>query len=233
MTEVEQNNDSNYVFQPGYHGGVASDIPLDQLNKCTDNKIDMDFTLNKKASIDSDPGSVTLETQQSQGSGLYRLDNTYGCDCGLKKARDVQLSQPFVNFQGGLGWIGEKGCLIDSDSNVRFDILTNKKYINQLPHLVNQGFFGKGSFDVDTESIIRDSKITKLDRPCNVLAGSSTLQYSITPMISRLESEVQDPLNLIPEDSMKSWPRGGLPSRQMARNRDYINRCKEKEANRK
>ena len=65
MTEVEENN--NYVFQPGYHGGVASDIPLDQLNKCTDNKIDMDFTLNKKASIDSDPGSVTLETQQSQG----------------------------------------------------------------------------------------------------------------------------------------------------------------------
>ena len=34
MTEVEQNNDANYVFQPGYHGGVASDIPLDQLNKC-------------------------------------------------------------------------------------------------------------------------------------------------------------------------------------------------------
>ena len=33
MTEVEQNNDANYVFQPGYHGGVASDIPLDQLNK--------------------------------------------------------------------------------------------------------------------------------------------------------------------------------------------------------
>ena len=46
MTDVEQNNDANYVFQAGYHGGVASDVPLDQLNKCTDNKIDMDFTLN-------------------------------------------------------------------------------------------------------------------------------------------------------------------------------------------
>ena len=47
MTEVEQNNDANYVFQAGYHGGVASDVPLDQLNKCTDNKVDMDFTLNQ------------------------------------------------------------------------------------------------------------------------------------------------------------------------------------------
>ena len=172
MTEVEQNNDANYVFQAGYHGGVASDVPLDQLNKCTDNKVDMDFTLNKKASIDSDPGAVTLETQQSQGSGLYRLDNTYGCDCGLKKARKVQLSQPFVNFQGGLGWIGEKGCLIDSDSEMRMAELTNKRFINQFPQLQNQGFFGKGVFHVDKETELRDSDITSDDRPCNSLSGS-------------------------------------------------------------
>ena len=45
------------------------------------------------------------------------------------------------------------------------------------------------------------------------------------PMIDRVKSEVQDPRHLIPEDSMQSWVRGGLPSRQISRNVDYIQRC--------
>ena len=152
----------------------------------------------------------------------------YGCDCNLEEAREVQLKQPSINFNGGKGWIGEKGCLVENDSQLRFSGLTNKKYINQFRNMQNQGFFGKGSYAVDTESILRDSQITRVDRPCNVLSGSSTLPFSITPMIKKLENEVQNPKNIIPEDSMESWIRGGIPSRQIARNIDYLKRCNEK-----
>lgn len=209
------------VTANGYHGGFVSQLPVDQLKKCSDNELDIDFTLNNKGSLSSDPAVVNLEIQQSFGPSNYHLDNMYGCDCGLEKAREVQLSQPYVNFKGGNGWMGEKGCLIDKDSDVRFDILTNKKYINQLPNLTNQGFFGKGVYDVDAESVIRDSLITSVDKPCNI-SGSTTLPYSVTPMIERLESEVQDPIHIIPELSMDIWVRGGLPSRQIARNADYL-----------
>ena len=41
-------------------------------------------------------------------------------------------------------------------------------------------------------------------------------------MITRLEQEVQDTKNIIPEDSMDSWIRGGLPSRQIVRNKEYM-----------
>jgi hypothetical protein len=218
MAEVEN------VTVNGYHGGFSSELPTEQLKKCSENDIDMDFKLNSKASLNSDPAVVNMEIQQALGASNYNLDNMYGCECGLEKAREVQLSQPYVNFKGGNGWMGEKGCLIDNDSNVRFDILTNQRYINQLPNLLNQGFFGKGAFDVDTESIIRDSSMTTVDKPCNVLSGSTTLPYSITPMVDRLEKEVQDPIHIIPEDSMQTWPRGGLPSRQIARNVDYLRR---------
>jgi len=216
------------IVSNGYHGGFLSKIPETQLQKCSDAQTDMNFSLEQRSSLKSDLSYVNVEYQQSIGPGSYYLDNTYGCDCGLDKARDVQLSQPAINFQGGLGWMGEKGCLIDNDSKVRFDELTNKKYINQLPNLQNQGFFGKGDYDVGTESIIRVGNTTKLDRPCNVFAGSTTLPYSITPMIPQLNREVQDTQHIIPEDSMDSWVRGGLPSRQIVRNADYMKRCQSK-----
>ena len=70
--------------------------------------------------------------------------------------------------------------------------------------------------------------MTRIDRSCNVLSGSSTLEYSITPMINKLEKEVQNPKNIIQEDSLDSWIRGGIPSRQVARNIDFIKRCDQK-----
>ena len=105
---------------------------------------------------------------------------------------------------------------------------TNKNYIHQLPNLLNQGFFGKGEYDVDAESLIYNADLTTEQRPCNPLSGSTTLPYSITPMISKLEKEVQETKNIIPEDSMDVWVRGGLPTRQIVRNLDYMRRIQEK-----
>ena len=157
----------------------------------------------------------------------------YGCDCGLEKVREVQLSQPNINFNGGKGWMGENGCGIDTDSILRIgdntnEKLTNKNFIHQYPNLLNQGFFGKGNYDVDKETNLYNSDLTTEQKPCNALSGSTTLPYSITPMIAKLENEVQDTDNIIPEDSMDVWVRGGLPTRQIVRNLDYMRRLQEK-----
>ena len=219
MTELKNN-----VFLNGYHGGVKSDVNQFQLQNCSENEIKDSFKLDQKSSLKDDEAAIDFETRQSLGPGNYHIDNMYGCDCSLEKAREVQLSQPSVNFNGGKGWMGEGGCLIDNDSELRFDIMTNKKYINQLPSSINIGFYGKGPFDVDVESEIRDSLIVSEDRPCNVLSGVSTYDLSVTPMIGKLSNEVQNTKNIIPEDSMGSWVRGGLPSRQIARNKEYMER---------
>ena len=225
----------------------------------------VDPQLFKQSRTLNDISTSRLDIHQSMAVGAYNLDNMYGCDCGLEKAREVQLSQPAINFKGGLGWIGEKGCLVDNDNKLRFSEQTNMNYIHQLPNLqtngffgkgeqkvdeesnffhsdltnlrfINQlpnsqtnGFFGKGNYNVDNETILQSSNITKLDRPCNVLSGVSieNLQPALFPMNDRLKSEVQDPKHIVPEDSMTSWVRGGLPSRQIARNVDYINRCEQ------
>tara|TARA_B100000214_G_scaffold341839_1_gene289217 strand:- start:134 stop:796 length:663 start_codon:yes stop_codon:yes gene_type:complete len=218
MTEVEIN---------GYHGGFSSNVGKEQLQKCSENEINDTFIVNHKASIKSDDATVNYENLQSMGPGTYKLDNTYGCDCGLEKSREVQLSQPNINFSGGYGWMGEGGCLIDNDSDLRSNNLTNQKYINQLDAGINHAFQGKGPFDVDNESIIRDRLIIKDSRSCGPLSGSSTYNLTVTPMIEKLTNEVQNVKNIIPEDSMNSWVRGGLPTRQIVRNKEYMKRLTE------
>ena len=190
-----------------------------------------EFNLFTKASLLSDPVAVDLDIIQSQGPGYYTMENMFGCGCELKDAREVQLSQPMINFEGGKGWIGEKGCLVDKDSELREDPdrLTNKKYIHQLverPHLTTANLV-KGYHNVDVESVIRGGINTTDDRACNSLSGVTIGNY-FTPMIPKLQEEVQNTKHIIPEDSMDAWVRGGLPSRQMQRNKDNLRRCQQK-----
>lgn len=203
-----------------------------EISSCTQQEANAkEFNLFTRASLLSDPVAVDLDTIQSQGTGYYVMENMHGCGCELKDAREVQLSQPMINFNGGQGWIGEKGCLVDKDSELREDPnkLTNKKYIHQLverPHLTT-GNLVKGYFDVDVESVIRPGIDAGDDRACNSLSGVTIGNY-FTPMIPKLQDEIQNTKHIVPEDSMQSWVRGGLPSRQMARNEDYLRRCQQK-----
>jgi len=224
MTEVMSSN--------GYGSFADPKNANKEISSCTQQEANAkEFNLFTRASLLSDPVAVDLDTIQSQGTGYYVMENMHGCGCELKDAREVQLSQPMINFEGGKGWIGEKGCLVDKDSELREDPnkLTNKKYIHQLverPHLTT-GNLVKGYFDVDVESVIRPGIDAGDDRACNSLSGVTIGNY-FTPMIPKLQDEVQNPKHIIPEDSMQSWVRGGLPSRQMQRNEDYLRRCQQK-----
>ena len=71
----------------------------------------------QKPSLRLTPVAVDLDVIQSQGPGYYTLENTYGCGCELKDARDVQLSQVVINFKV-LPWLdGWRRRLIDNDSH--------------------------------------------------------------------------------------------------------------------
>lgn len=184
-----------------------------------------------RANIHDDRLTVDLDSLQSQGPGLYYMDNQNGCECGLEEARSIQVSQPGINFSGGVGWIAEKGCLVDNDSDLRQDKdkLTNMRDINQVVErlFLTTPDISKGYRDVDVESILISSDFSSDQKPCNSLAGVSIGNY-FTPMIQKLSEEVQDPIHIVPEDSKADWVRGGLPTRQMVRNADYLRRCQEK-----
>ena len=189
------------------------------------------FNTFKEASLISDNLLVQLDNKQAQGPGNYHLDNQNSCECGLKEARSIQTYQPGIHLKGGVGWSGENGCLIDTDSNLRqnTDILTNRRVINQLTTRLSSTTpnYSKGYYDVDTESIIRPGDFAGYQKPC-VGTTEATFGNYFLPMIPKLKEEVQDNKHIIPEDSKQDWVRGGLPTRQMIRNEDYLRRCQEK-----
>ena len=234
LSKYKMNGTNSMDIKPmdGYGAFAGATNSKREINACTEQEANSkEFQLFTKASLLNDPVAVDLDVIQSQGPGYYTLENTRSCGCELKEARDVQLSQVAINFQGGHGWMGEKGCLIDTDSQLResSDKLTNKRYIHQVterPHLTT-GNLVRGYHDVDVESVIQSGNFSSDDRACNSLTGVTIGNY-FTPMIPRLQDEIQDPTHIIPENSMDSWVRGGLPTRQMQRNSDYLRRCQEK-----
>ena len=121
--------------------------------------------------------------------------------------------------------------MVDTDTNLRQskDQLTNQRDINQIVErlFITTPDLKRGPHDVDVESVLINSDASSDQKPCNSLAGVSLGNY-FTPMIPKLSQEVQDTEHIIPEDSLNEWVRGGLPTRQMVRNADYLRRCQEK-----
>ena len=189
------------------------------------------LNLFKQGILREDAIELSMQMMNSQGPGYYQLDNQNGCECGLKEARNIQVSQPGINFKGGVGWSGELGCLVDNDSHLRQnkDRITNKREIHQLTERLSATTrnLTKGFYDVDAESVIRPGDFGKDQKPC-MATSEITIGNYFTPMIPKLKQEVQNTKHIIPEDSEYDWVRGGLPTREMVRNEDYLRRCKEK-----
>ena len=213
---------------------INYDVSKPYVKVCTDQetKDKNIFTTFVKAGKKDDNLILGIDELQAESPVNYILDNHYGCEKGLKEARSIQTSQPGINFSGGYGWIAEKGWLIDNDSSLRQnnERLTNPNIKNQLFErltLTNPGLV-KGFYDVDIESVIQPGNFTTEQRPCGPLSGVSTLDKSLTPMVPKLKKEVQNPIHIIPENSKIDWVRGGLPTREMIRNEDYLRRYQEK-----
>lgn len=215
---------------------IEFDIPLPHLDTVVESsEFELDgervFNLHNLTSLHDDGFEKDLRTAQSLSVGNYEISNFYPGDCGQTDAREIQLSQPNVNFIGGKGWIGSKGCLVDTDTDLRFEKNTNKRYINQLQErLVKTTPFIRGILDVDVETKLisgnkTDTKKTIGDYTNAADDPEQLFNRQLTPLIDKLKNEIQDPNRIIQENVDHEWIQGGVPTRQIMRNIDYLKRC--------
>ena len=163
-------------------------------------------------------------TKQSISPGKYITSNFHPCDCKNDKLIEFATNNPYMKFRDGYG-ISE--CNVDESSRLRNGkTRKNPKCKSQLFHrpYLTVPYMGRGSGDTKVESQLLPAEDTSQSRPCNVLSGVTIDNYFM-PLVKNLEDNIQNPKYLIQEDSDKRWVRGGIPTRQIVKNVDYLERC--------
>tara|TARA_A100001015_G_scaffold320265_1_gene446005 strand:- start:1316 stop:1870 length:555 start_codon:yes stop_codon:yes gene_type:complete len=162
-----------------------------------------------------DVESVHTREKQSSSQADYQLFNPME-NKKYDNVRDCALDHYNLFAQDGYGTGAKK---IDADSMLRNGaLLTNNGHkfsYNALP--IMMPYRGSGQGDPVVERCILDGEPTGIGKPCNSLAGVDWYNLTSTPQIGNIQSCMQDPKHIIPEDTDPYWVRGGIPSRTAIR----------------
>jgi hypothetical protein len=184
------------------------------------------LNFNNRGILGEDICYRTTKDIQNISNMDYNLITYKDCECPSKKVEQMALNEPTILSKDGYGWTSVNGCNIDDDSNLRnASNLTNMRYIQQLYTRPYQGvpFMGRGVVDGGFENLIRTGEDTSQKKQCNTLCGIYIDTF--VPLVPCLRDNIQNPIHLVEEVARKDWIRGGLPSRDLVRNTNYLQKC--------
>ena len=182
-----------------------------------------EYNIQNLTKLQEDKCYKNYKNTVNKNINTHVLRNLKDCECEAPATQEISLQHPGTFYRDGHGWTSNNGCNIDNDSQLRNSHnLTNMRKINQLytrPYLTVP-YMGRGEGDISKENILRSYISDNERRPCNVLSGKY-INNSI-PLISHIKNNIQNPKNIIPEDTDKNWVRGGIPSRDLIREKNYF-----------
>jgi len=184
------------------------------------------LNINSKANHHYDQCFVEHQHNQSIRPGLYHMSNFHDSNCEAPNTQELSLEQPAVNYRDGYGWTSMFGCNVTNDSQLRnAKNLTNPKLVQQLNprNIGSVPYMGRGFGNIGVESVLQPGEDTNQSKSCNTCSGVNINRF--VPMINCLEKNVQKADNIIQEVNDESWVRGGQPSRQLIRDKRYLERC--------
>jgi hypothetical protein len=185
-----------------------------------------DFTFNTMGRIGSDSCSQDINSIQNAQSCSYLLQNYFLSDCNMSKAKQLATTQPGIIYSGGMG-SDMCGSNIDDSSKLLIGSIQTcpKARIDlfQRP-FATVPFLGRGAVDPILESQIQQGEAVTNKRTVTHMTEKSHLKYRTTPLIPTMKENIQNPNNLIESSASDGWIRGGLPSRELTRDRDMYSK---------
>ena len=85
-------------------------------------------------------------------------------------------------------------------------------------------YTGTGKYNVDDHSKLRSYDIASDNRASNSLSGVY-IDHQYTPLVKNLKDNIQNPNNIIQEDTVSDWFRGGIDTSQIRKDIDFFERC--------
>ena len=156
----------------------------------------------------------------------WRLYKNFYIPCETPKMRSPDFQYDHVNLRAGIGYGVSDGCEIDQDSKLRnnTEALTRDRCKIQLFQRVFQGCpnlkpaledpgselkFVEGVSTTSLEGTVLSCKKQLMERD---------LSHRI-PLVDCMK-DIQDPVHIVPV-----WVRGGDPTRDFVRRKEFMNRC--------
>lgn len=183
------------------------------------------YTFDNLSRIGNDACTQDQNTIQNINASNYLLQNYFINDCSMKQPIALATTQPGIMYNGGNG-SGAGGCNIDSSSKLLIGTIQThprcKISLFQRP-FATVPFLGRGSVDPILESQIMQGELLTNKRSVNKLSEKSDIKYQITPLIPSVKDRVTNPVYSVEGVASEGWIRGGIPSRDLTRDRDFYN----------
>ena len=180
------------------------------------------FTFENVSRAGNDSAYLDQTSIQNAESCNYLLQNYLAGDCSMTATRTLATSQPSVFYKGGYGGAG--GCNIDESSQLLIGseqtIAKARTDLFQRPY-ATVPFLGRGSVDPILEAQIQQGEAITNKRSVTRLTEKSHLKYHTTPLIPEVKQNIQNPSLMIEGMASEGWIRGGVPSRELTRDKDF------------
>jgi hypothetical protein len=180
-----------------------------------------DYKFDQATRLGYDRTDFSQHTLQNTEYANYMLDG-FRPACPLSNAIDFATSQPNINFTGsyqtsvGGSNISENSQLLINDlSRTKCRISLAQRPYSTVPYL------GRGKCDPMLESQIQQGDFANNKKSINPSSEVCYSQYAQTPLLPTVKATISNPANLIESSAAEGWIRGGLPSRELARDKDY------------
>ena len=183
------------------------------------------FTFDNLSRIGDDVCYQDQETIQNIQACNYTLQNYFADDCTMRKPIDLATTQPGIMYNGPSS-VGSGGCVVDASSKLLLGGLVThprcKIDLFQRP-FATVPYLGRGSVDPILESQIQQGELLTNKRSVTRLPEKSYLKYTSTPLLSDIKDRVTNPAYCVEGVASEGWIRGGVPSRELTRDREYMN----------
>ena len=182
------------------------------------------YTFQSSNRIGLDDCNKSQTDIQNIASCNYLTQNYFASDCSMKTPIQLATTQPGIMYNGGYN-SGAGGCNIDTSSMLQIGtIQTNPRCridLFQRP-FATVPFLGRGSVNPVMESQIQQGEQLVNKRCVNNLSEKSYIKYHQTPLLPAVKQRMDT--SKIENDASEGWIRGGVPSRELTRDGDFLNK---------
>ena len=142
----------------------------------------------------------------------------------MKSALAIATAQPCVNYSGGYG-LAANGCNVDDSSKLMIGTIQTHPRCRidlfQRP-FATVPFLGRGSVDPIMEAQIQQGESVTNKRTVTGLGEKTHLKYHTVPLLPEIRQRIQNPSLMIEGMASNGWVRGGLPSRELTRDKEFF-----------